>query len=355
MQFQNFSILLLLAIFVAAGVAIWVSGVHLSKATSFLSKRFGLGNAMGGMILLGFVTNLPEIAIVVSASLQNNVEMAVGNILGGISMQTLVLVILDVFGTPKNTSLTYQSGSLPRAIEGMTVLMILALVILGHQLPSSLIFLYVTPTGILILIAWLSGLFLISKAGNGLPWKSVQNPAQNDSSKKENEAKNNDEKKKTSHPKTSIQIIIFLITAIVTLVAGYCLERCGDAIAKDIGMQGLLFGSTVLAAATSLPEISTGLASMKQKNYDMAVSDIFGGNAFLPVLFLIATLISGKAVLPTAKGSDIFLTSLAMILTGIYVFGIVFRPRKKILYMGVDSFIVLIIYALGIFGLFFIG
>ena len=40
------------------------------------------------------------------------------------------------------------------------------------------------------------------------------------------------------------------------------------------------------------------------------MGDIFGGNAFLPVLFLVVTLISGKAVLPQANASDIYLTAL---------------------------------------------
>jgi cation:H+ antiporter len=139
---------------------------------------------------------------------------------------------------------------------------------------------------------------------------------------------------------------------LITLVAGVGLEVSGDAIAKQIGMTGVLFGATVLAAATALPEVSTGLASMKLKDYQMAMSDIFGGNAFLPVLFLVATAISGKSVLPQAHKTDIYLTALAILLTIIYICGLMFRPRKQILWMGIDSFIVLLVYLLGLLGLF---
>ncbi|MFG2638473.1 hypothetical protein ACGFX8_32530 [Streptomyces sp. NPDC048362] len=107
----------------------------------------------------------------------------------------------------------------------------------------------------------------------------------------------------------------------------------------------MLFGATVLAAATSLPEVSTGLTSTKLSDYQLAVSDIFGGNAFLPVLFLLATVISGKPILPAAHDTYIYLTALGVILTLIYMAGLVFRPRRQYARMGIDSITAVIVYS----------
>jgi cation:H+ antiporter len=91
---------------------------------------------------------------------------------------------------------------------------------------------------------------------------------------------------------------------------------------------------------------------VRQGDYQLAISDIFGGNAFLPVLFLLATLLAGKTVLPHAQKTDIYLTALGMLLTLVYVVGLVFRPERRRARMGVDSIIVLVLYALGVAGLF---
>ncbi len=126
-------------------------------------------------------------------------------------------------------------------------------------------------------------------------------------------------------------------------------------IASHIGMTGVLFGATVLAAATSLPELSTGLASIKLGDYKLAISDIFGGNAFLPVLFLLATLISGRSTLPQAQDTDIYLAGLGVLLTCVYLYGLIFRPKTKVVGMGIDSFVVLVLYGIGTGGLFAIA
>ncbi|MDN4646412.1 hypothetical protein [Arthrobacter sp. PsM3] len=63
-------------------------------------------------------------------------------------------------------------------------------------------------------------------------------------------------------------------------------------------------------------------------------------------------LISGKPVLPQAHATDIYLTAVAILLTLVYMLGLIFRPKRKILGMGLDSLVVLVLYLLGVAGLF---
>jgi cation:H+ antiporter len=352
---ESLSIQVLLIIFGVSGVVIWLAGIKLTETADILSTHFGLGEALGGMILLAIVTNLPEIAITVSAALQHNMDLAIGNILGGIALQTVVLVVLDVFGLGKKDPLTYRAASLILVLEGLMVITVLTLVVVGNQFGPAVIYMGVSPVDLIILLVWVVGIYMIGKARTNLPWHQL---GVLPNSQREERGHSKKKKYALSIKKgTSIVtvILVFALCSLLTLVAGVGLEVSGDAIAKQIGMTGVLFGATILAAATSLPEVSTGIASIKLKDYQMAMSDIFGGNAFLPVLFLVATVISGKSVLPQAHKTDIYLTALAILLTIIYICGLIFRPRKQILLMGVDSFLVLIVYIIGLMGLFVIA
>ena len=103
---------LLLALFVIGAAVIWVAGIYLSKTTDVLDDRLHLGSALGGLIVLAVATNLPELAITVSAAASGSLEVAAGNILGGIALQTVVIAILDVFGRRGHNvkPLTYRAG-----------------------------------------------------------------------------------------------------------------------------------------------------------------------------------------------------------------------------------------------------
>ncbi|WIB26802.1 hypothetical protein [Curtobacterium sp. MCSS17_015] len=168
---ESLPLWLLCLVFVAGAAVIWIAGIQLSKTTDVLDARLHLGSALGGLIVLAVATNLPEIAITVSAGLSGSIEVAAGNILGGIAIQTVVIAVLDAFGKRGKgvRPITYRAASLALVLEAIVVVAVLAVVIAGSQLPPDLVVARLTPDVVLIALIWIVGLFLVQRAGKGLP------------------------------------------------------------------------------------------------------------------------------------------------------------------------------------------
>ena len=347
-MFDGLSVFGLVAIFIAAAAVVWGAGIWLSDSTDVISSRFHLGQALGGIILLAIGTNLPEIAITASAALQHNVGVAIGNLLGGIAIQTVVLVALDA-SLRGNKPLMRKAASLVLVIEGALVCTVLTLSIMGTRLSPDLIFWRVTPLNVAILLVWLTGLWIVKSAPKRLQWKLTDADSQQQASGHSKEAKD------TRAGSTTKVLGKFAISCLATLAAGVALELSGDVLAHHWGVSGVLFGATVLAASTSIPELATGITSVRAGDYQLAVSDIFGGNAFLPVLFLLASLLSGEAVLPHAQNTDVYLAALGIALTVVYMCGLILRPARRYARLGIDSWLVLLTYAIGMGGLIFVS
>src|SRR5436305_438354 len=220
-MFGSFSLLLLISIFVMGAAAVWLAGVQLSNTTDLIDSRFGLGQALGGLIFLAVATNLPEIAIVVSASMTHHLGIAIGNILGGIAIQTVVLVILDGFGLHRKAALTYEAASLQLVLEGVLVISVLVISIMGTQLPTSVIFARLAPGDLLIAALWIIGLWLINKARTDLPWQE-KGRAPNTSRPMPSRSQEKREKWSTARI-----LLVFKLAALVTLAGGVVLEESG--------------------------------------------------------------------------------------------------------------------------------
>src|SRR5437660_5449877 len=91
---------------------------------------------------------------------------------------------------------------------------------------------------------------------------------------------------------TAFVCSLFGLASAVTLGAGVGLQSSGSVLAGRMHLQGAIFGATVLAAATALPEISSGIAAVRLGDHQLAVGDILGGNSFQITLFLLADLLA---------------------------------------------------------------
>lgn len=323
----------LVLVFALAGVATWVAGVFLSKATDVLDDRFGLGEAVGGMLLLGLAGSLPELAITASAALSGHLSLAVGNLLGGIAMQTLVLVFLDVTSGKKRPLTSLVSDTSP-LLESMLVIGLVTIAVMGGFLPESTAVGPVSPASIGIVLLFLLGMLGLNRARKRKAWavaSDVPRPA--------GEAPN------ALKTKTTAAVLgVFGAASLVTLLAGVLLEQTGNGLADDMGVNGVVFGATILAAVTALPEISSGIAAVRLGQVGLAMSDIYGGNAMQLTFFLLADLLAGSPVLPTASAESLWLGAVGGVVTAMFAFGLLVRNDDKLLGMGRDSLLVLATY-----------
>ena len=60
-------------------------------------------------------------------------------------------------------------------------------------------------------------------------------------------------------------------------------------------------------------------------------------------------------MLPQAQNTDIYLASLGVLLTAVYIYGLIFRPKRQFFDLGIDSIVVLVLYIVGVVGLFTIA
>jgi cation:H+ antiporter len=334
---------LVVLVFVAGSAATWVAGVFLSKATDALDTRFNLGDALGGLILLAIAGTLPEIAITVSAVRAGHLDLAVGNLIGGVAVQTLVLVILDFASGPERP-LSFLVGSLLPVLEALIVMIVLGTALGGAALSPSTNVLGASPSSIAAVVLWLIGIWIVNRVRLHGHWQVDTPPGAKPGRRYHRQG--------DVHPyagsPTRAVIAIFVTASVVTLVAGVALQSSGSLLAERAHIGGAVFGATVLALASALPEISTGIAAVQLGDIELAVGDIFGGNSFQITLLLLADLIAGTPVIVAAQNSDVWLGAAGMLMTGIAAMAVIARPQRTYLWLGIDSIALVAVYAVAI-------
>jgi cation:H+ antiporter len=339
-----------LVVFVAAAAVTWVAGVVLAKSTDRLDRELDLGDAIGGLVLLAIAGSLPELAITVSAAASGHLDLAAGNLIGGIATQTMVLVLCDLAAPSR--PLTYLVGSLIPVLEGLLVILVVVGVLLGSILPpSAAVAGVLSPASIGIVLTWIAGIFVFNSVRKNPKWEIVMHGAR--PGRPHHRVEPAVPSRHSGWPVVRVALV-FTAACIVTLGAGIALEVTGNDLADRAGINGVVFGATFLALATALPEISSGIEAVRIGDHQLAVGDIFGGNAFQVCLFLVADLVAGAPVLSQAGKLNGWLAALSIGLTGVYAMGVIVRAERPTR-IGPDSILAIVLYAVGIGGLLYLA
>lgn len=326
-------------IVVVAGAAVWVAGHRLSQDADRLASATGIGRVLIGALLLGVVTSLPEVATTVTAGIIGNPRLAVGNLMGGVALQVVVLAVADVVESKRR--LTFQVTSPAVLVQHVALLLLLSIAMAGMALGEPLVVGHVGLWPVVIAVAYGVLLTKVRRAGRDGTWEiGGQQPTLGRGAPGADEEPGD----VTAPPTWRL-----VGAATVVLVAGWLVARSGDALAESDLLSGTFVGAGIVALTTSLPELSTVIGALRQGAYDMAVANIAGTNGLEVALLLPADVAyRGGPILEHVGRADLFLVALASGLTAVYLTGLLTRRQKAVLRMGRDSLLVLILYVVGI-------
>ena len=201
--------------------------------------------------------SMPEAAVSITAALQKNAGITIGNIVGSNILN--ILIILGV--TAVITNVAIQTSTFRYEIPFMMVVTIILLVfgITGGEVTfvEGIIFW-------VLFLLYLGYLFVMAKKGT-----------------------NEEEGETKDYPVW--KCILFMVIGGVLVVKGSDFAVSGaSAIARYFGMSERFIGLTIVALGTSLPELVTSVTAARKGNAGIAIGNIVGSNIF-NILFVIGT------------------------------------------------------------------
>lgn len=336
-MFESFPLWGNLGAFAAAAAVVWAAGTRIAIYADAIAVKTGIGRAVLGMVLLGGVTSLPELAVASTAAIAGHPGLSVNDLLGSAAINVLIIALADaVIGRDAITSVV---ASPPVLLQGALGIVLLGIVAAAAISVDRLV-LGVSAWSWVLLALYAASVWIVAKSRSGSAWKPspVKGPGAPAGGRQH-------------EPRESLRLLAGRTAAAgaAVLVAGFFLAKSAEAIAEQTGLGTNFVGAVMLAASTSLPEASTVVAAVRLRRYEMAVSDVFGTNLFnVTIIFAVDALYDGGPVLSEVGAFAAFGALLAIVLTALFLAGMIERRDRTVLRMGYDSLAAVVVYLGGV-------
>jgi len=285
---------------VVCGLALLVwSAEKFIEGSAALADHLGMPSLLIGMLVVGFGTSAPEIAVSVLASLEGNPDLALGNAYG--SNITNIALVLGV--TALISPIVVESGILRKELP----------VLAGIAAVSAL----QLSDGELSL---LDALFLLALFCCMLGWTFVVGL------RKKRDALSEEVEQQLEEHSMPLRKSLLLVGGglVLLIVSSRMLVWGAVGIAGMLGVSNLVIGLTVVAVGTSLPELVTSVIAARKGQHDIAIGNVLGSNMFnLLIVVGIAGVIHPFAVNPEVFTRDLPVMGFLTLL--LFVFGFGFR------------------------------
>ncbi|MFY0691078.1 MAG: hypothetical protein JXR14_04055 [Paracoccaceae bacterium] len=337
--FQTLALGTNLLIFLLCAGGVWMAGARLTYIVDALSDRFNLAKSLMGLLVLSLATSLPEVATTLSAAVRQSQALVLNNLFGGIALQTAILATADLWARGAITNYPRKAN---HALEATLLVVLLSLTLAIILAEQDLAVLHVGYGSLLIGAIYCGTIWLLRKYEGSSDWVPVDQPE----AEAERPAVLDTGLEKASLTSIALQSAL---ACLAILLVGITLVASAETIAVQSGLGAGFIGVTLLAAATSLPELTTTITAVRLGAYTMAISNIFGSNLIMLVLVLPADMLYVAGPILSGTGPTVPLAiCFGIIVTAIYLVGLIVRRKPRIGTIGIDSLAVMIIFLLSV-------
>jgi len=328
-------------IFLFAALAVLISGQKLTKAGDELAEVTGMSRGFVGVILLGFVTSLPELVSTLSATLiVKSPDLALGNIFGSNAANLAILAFLDLVIIRQVQTERHRLDS-ENQLTAYLSLAIMSLALMALTSQGFWQILHIDIFSFFIAAVYIIGLQKL--------YKFQSAPRAGDNPNQEQITGDTDNRVIAPALKRSL-----IANACVIVVASMVLAASAEHIAKVTGWGTTFVGNSLLAIATSLPEIVVTFSAVRIGSFAMAAGNIFGSNIFnIAILSLADLAYFHSSIFAAASKSQSLIAAIGLLLSSLYLFNGHYGSQRKLAgRWPVDSLLVVSIYLFSLYALF---
>ena len=244
-------------------VLLTVCADTLVNGASALAKRFNVSETIIGLTIVAFGTSMPELVVNIFASAEGSNEIAMTNILGSNTLNTLLILGVTAVICPIRSNPRTLHHEVPLSIIAGFAVMLLASNFFGRFNTSRDIGL-ARWDGLILLVGFGYFIYYTIKCIK-VDKQSGTTPIQTEEVK--------------SMPLWKSVIFILIGLAGLT-IGGKLIVENAVIIARNWGISEAVIGVTVVAVGTSLPELATSVVAACHKNVELAVGNVIGSNIF---------------------------------------------------------------------------
>lgn len=320
--------------FALSTVVLVYVATQLAKYGDAIAIRTRLGGMFIGLLLIAGATSLPEVLTSISALNQNTPDLAAGNLLGSNTFNMVLLAVLDILFRQQRI---LRKAALKHALTGSLTIFLIGMVVFFMLADIDIQIGWVGLDSLALIAMYVLSIRLIQSNSRRVaaPPPQIIDP---------------------SVPSMRQSLAGFVLSALALIIVTPILVSSSNGIAEITGLGTTFIGTTLVALATSLPELVTTLAAVRIGADDMAIGNLFGSNMFnMFALGLTDIFYTQGRFLEAIDPSFLLVGMLGLLMTGLGLIGNLARLERRIFFIEVDALALLVLYGGGLWLLYMRG